>query len=356
MRICIITCYKQPDYVRAKTLRAAAAEIDGVDVVVVKNKSKGVKRYLEVMVDVLNVRLQQKPDVYLVTFRGYEILLPIRLLTIGKPLIYDEFIHPMEWLAFEHKKIKPNGFAMKMFTIFYRLLLKSVRLTLTDTESHADLSAQLTRLNRRKIVSLPVGTDEDTFTVTNDVSDGSGDMKVLYYGNMLPLHGLEYVIEAAIKLKNVAARFVLIGGDNNTVKLVDAAIEKGAKIDYKKWVNYEELPALVNQAGVCLAGPFGDTYQAGYVITGKAYQYLAMGRPIIVGRNRESGVFVDKKNALIVQQASSSALSEAVMWAVNHPMELKALGLAGRKLYEDKYSNKVLSGRLYDILNTANLL
>lgn len=356
MHLCIITCYKQPDYIRAKTLRSAAGTIEDVEVTVIKNKSNGLKRYLEVLVEVIKIRLRQRPDVYLVTFRGYEVLLPVRLLTAGRPLIYDEFIHPMEWLAFEHKKIKRDGIVMKAFSVFYWVLINTVQLVLTDTKSHADLSAKLTRVDRKKIASLPVGTDENTFFAAKATSKSNQELTVLYYGNMLPLHGLEYVIEAAVKLKRRPVRFILVGGNEKTKDMVDAAIEKGANIDYKKWVNYKELPIFMKQADVCLAGPFGNTYQAQYVITGKAYQYLAMARPIIIGENKESTVFTDRVNALVVPQADSSALASAIEWGVDHPNELKALGQEGRVLYEKKYRNDKLSKQLRSILLAANLL
>ena len=105
MKLAIITCYKHPDYVRAKTLRAAARSLDNVEVIVVKNTQRGVLRYPEVLWRVLWVRLRLRPDVYLVTFRGYEIFPFVRTLSIGKTMWYDEFINPIEWAMMEHKKL-----------------------------------------------------------------------------------------------------------------------------------------------------------------------------------------------------------------------------------------------------------
>lgn len=351
MKICIITCYGQPDYVRARTLRAAARSIDGVDVIVVKNTHKGILRYSEVFLRLLLVRFKLKPDVYLLTFRGYEMLLPVRLLTIGKPLIYDEFIHPVEWAIHEHGKLSMKSPLVGLFELFYKALVQSVQLILTDTVSHADLSAELTGIKRAKVEAIPVGADETVFTKgAKTPKSKNKNLTVFYYGNMLPLHGLQYVIQTAEKLRGEPVKFVLIGGDEATSVMVAESQDAGANIEYRKWVEFSELPRLMSEADVCLAGPFGDTYQSQYVITGKAYQYLAMGRPVIVGENKESSVFDNRKNALVVPQADANALAKELRWALGHAGELEKIGQAGQRLYDQKFSNDRLSQRLKSIL------
>ena len=57
----------------------------------------------------------------------------------------------------------------KVKTAFFQVgdtkieLLESTDLVLTDTDSHADLSAWLTGVSRDKYLMIPVGTDEATF-------------------------------------------------------------------------------------------------------------------------------------------------------------------------------------------------
>lgn len=354
MKLCVITCYKQPDYVRARSLRAAGRLIDDADVITVKNTHTGILRYLEVILRTIVVRIRLRPDVYLLTFRGYEMLLPVRIVTIGRPLIYDEFIHPIEWAIYEHKKLSPGNVVVKLFQFFYRILLSSVQLVITDTASHAELSAKLTRLSKKKIMPIAVGTDDLVFAEPAKLGTSGKEFTVFYYGNMLPLHGLEYVIEAAVKLKHEPVKFVLIGGSQTTADDVALAQAGGANIEYKKWVKFEQLPGLMNSADLCLAGPFGGTYQAQYVITGKAYQYLAMGRPTVVGSNKESHIFSDKHDALVVPQKDSRALAEAIRWAMEHRAELKKLGKAGRELYKQQFSTEELAVRLKEILATIS--
>ena len=70
-----------------------------------------------------------------------------------------------------------------------------------------------------------------------------------------------------------------------------------SNIEHSSWVPLEELPRLIINADLCLAGPFGNTLQANKVITGKAYQFLSLGKVSIIGKIHEE---VGLEMALIV--------------------------------------------------------
>jgi len=354
MKICIITCYKQPDYIRALTLRKSLAEIKGVEVIVVKNSHTGVKRYFEVMYDVLKTRLKEKPDMFILTFRGYELLMPMRLLTTGKPYVFDEFINLYEWVVYEHKKLKDGSLGAKLLHSWYRFWLKRTDAILTDTVSHADLSSDIMRLPRDNFYPLIVSTDETTFKRTTAKISPYADPKafqVFYYGNMLPLHGVDVAIDAAKRLsKQANIHFTIVGGKEALAEKVQAAVNDGAHITYKKWVQFEKLPQYMGAADVCLGGPFGDTFQAQYVITGKTYQLLQMGCTVVIGKSKESHIFTDKKDALIVKQGSGKSLADAITWAYEHKDKLPGIAKSGHELYQKELSNKVLTKQVKGLL------
>ena len=187
MKLAIITCYNQPDYVRAKTLRAAAETIDDVEVVVIKNMRTGLLRYFEVLYKLIKARLAENPDVYLLTFRGYEMLLPVRLISLGKRMIYDEFVNPIEWVVLEQRQVeakqKSNRLYAQLISLMsriivavvsswlfkqvYRSLVSSVDLILSDTDSHARVSEKILGMNEGKVEGVLVGTDEASVTATS---------------------------------------------------------------------------------------------------------------------------------------------------------------------------------------------
>ena len=346
MKLCIITCYKHPDYIRAKTLREAAATIPGVEVIIVKNTHRGILRYSEVLWRVLLVRLQRHPDAYLITFRGYEILPFARLLTVGRPLWYDEFINPIEWAMLEHKKL-PDW---RVFRLVYRWLVNLTQKVLADTESHADFSAQVTGVDRNKILAVPVASDDNSALKPVAVSD---EFRVFFYGTMLPLHGFSTILEAAKRLASYPITFHFVGGGETVRRAIEQSKKAGATIRYDAWLDYDELMEQAASASLCLGGPFGVTVQSQFVIGGKVYQFMQMGKPVVVGKNKESHIFTDKKDALIVDPANPQQLADTIIWAYDHQTKLADIGVAAQQLYEAKLSVAVVANRLRPLFATV---
>lgn len=345
-RIAVVTCYRHPDYVRAIALRNAVADI-GDEPVVVKNRSRGVRRYAEVAGDLWRMR-GDRPDAYLVTFRAFEILPVVLALAGRRPVVYDEFINPVEWFVEEHGKLRAGSLGAKALRAAFRGMMRRCAVVLADTDSHADHAAALMGLERERWAVVPVGTDEETFRPTSRVP--ATPFRVLYYGSMLPLHGLDVLLEAAVGLADRDDIVVdVVGGGDADREKVDAAVARGARVTYRSWVRYEELPALFASCGLAIGGPLGGTVQSRFVITGKTYQFLASGVPTLVGANLESGAFTDRVDALVVPQADPGAVAAAARWAADHPDELAAIGRAGRALYERRWSRP----RIADALRVA---
>jgi len=341
MKIAIVTCYDQNDYVRARTLRTAFAAAPSVETLIIRNENKGLKRYLEVPVKILKARFKDKPDAYVITFRGYEMLLYMVLTLVRKPIIFDEMVNFTEWMV-EHKMFKEGSLPYKLFRWWYGRLARHAHVILADTEAHATYSASLNKLAFDRYITVPVATEESVFYPKP--AQKTEPFTVFYYGHMLPLHGLQYVLDAAVMLKdNPDIQFHFVGGKDKVAVACEEAVKSGAHVMYEKWRQFEELPELARSAGLTLGGPFGNTLQSQYVVTGKTYQFLAVGAPVLVGKNQVNEGFVDKQNCLMVPQADAKALAEAITWAYEHPKELEQLGAAGRKFYEEHLSQQVVN-------------
>jgi len=357
MKIAVITCYHDPDYVRARTLRAALKLVPDVKTIVIKNRHTGLLRYPEVLWKVWRVKKTKKPDVYLITFRGYEILPFVLLLARKKPVIFDELIVPILHATNEgHSRsfgITVKHFLSRVSEPFYRQWLRRCSAVLADTDAHAELSAKTSHMNLSKYTALPVSADEKVFHPSSKAKSTTDSFQVFYYGNMLPLHGLSVVLEAAELLKdNPAITFSLVGGKQRTRQAVRAARKRGAQITYTHWLPFEDLATAMQQADVCLGGPFGNTQQAHHVITGKTYQFLACAAPVIVGDSEATAeYFVDKQNALIVPQGNATALAKAITWGYKNPEELAAIAAKGRALYEKQFSIQAISRTLQALVS-----
>jgi glycosyltransferase involved in cell wall biosynthesis len=359
MKIAVITCYDQNDYVRARTLRAAFGAMDGMETIVVRNTQKGVLRYPEVMWKILKLRFGVRPDAYVITFRGYEMLLFMRLTLMRKPIIFDELINMVEYYR-EHGKLRADTAPDNIARRLYHWMVRGCKVVLADTQAHADYSAGVSRVPLKQYRILPIAADESLFfpgAPAARPAPGEPDktFTVFYYGNgMTPLHGLQYVLDAAVLLKDYPQiRFSVAGGRGSVAGICAEAVTKGAHLSYEDWVDSDEIPNRARTASLCLGGPFGKTLQSQFVITGKATQFMACASPVIIGKNKVSGMFRDRENCLLVELADAQALADAVLWAYKHPAELQKIGRAGRKLYESDFSqavaDNVLSGIVTDL-------
>lgn len=364
MKVAIITCYKYPDYGRAVALRAGLKANPDLQTIVIKNKQSGLLRYPEVLYKTFSVHLRQRPDVYLLTFRGYEMLPAILLIALGKPVVLDELVNPMEVVS-EHRQLHKGtlvGTLMagwSMLGSVYGFLLRRCWRVIADTSVHAAYSAKLGNVPYERYRIIPVGADESIFRPTNSSAvshprSRPDKFTVLYYGSMMPLHGLDYVLAAAERLKDrKQIEFLLVGGGKGAAAQIADFQARGARVEYREWIEPKDLPEVIAQAGLCLGGPFGNTVQSRLVTTGKTYQFLASAAPVLIGETKEtlsSQLFIDKTNCLMVPQASAQAIATAITWAVTNPKELSHIGQAGNKLYEQQFSQLVISQKLASML------
>lgn len=359
MRIVIITCYFDPDYVRARSLRAALQTLPNVEVTVLKNTHHGLLRYPEVIWKLWRAQRRERPAAYLLTFRGQEIL-PFVLSIAGRtPVWFDEFIVPIAYATNEKHRRSPaiviKHFLARISLPLYNRWLRHCASILADTQSHAQLSARVSHQSVERYRAIPVGTDETLFYPALKPSKNN-TFQVFYYATMLPLHGIKYVLQAAELLgDDPDITFVISGGKQVVASLAEESIARGARIQYHDWIPFETLLTTIHQSAVCLGGPFGDTAQAQHVVTGKTYQFLAAEVPVVVGASpAASEYFTDKLNALVVPQADPEALASAIRWAKAHPERLALVASAGRKLYETEFSTPAIARRLRPLIDEVS--
>ncbi len=348
-KIAIITCYHQPDYVRAQVLRAALKAQPDVQLIVIKNKHTGMLRYPEVLWKLCQTKWRDKPDAFLLTFRGQEILPAVLLLAGRTPLWFDEFIVPAAYAKFEKHKKSPAIFVKhtlsRLGTPLYNLCLRRCASILADTAAHAELSAKFARVNLSRYLPVPVGADEAIFRVKPTAK--AEPFQVFYYSTgMQPLHGIPVVLEVAERLQNDPVQFVLVGGKAPMKQAVHVAQKNGARIRYESWLPIAELADTMRASQLSLGGPFGGTRQAQNVVTGKTYQSLACEVVTVVGAGAATNeYFIDRANCLKVPQQNADALTEAIRWAVSNQSELPDIAAKGRALFEKEFS-AVMIGRL----------
>ena len=348
LRVCLVQAYRAASYIRGATLRTGLASVDSVSLALAMNRSAGIGRYREAIRDLLRIRRELDPDIYILAFRGHEIAWLVRWLTRGRLFVFDAMMSPYAALAEERKFGLAGSLLARLWRPFERAALMQADAVLTDTESHSEYLQSQFGISRDKIILVPVGAVEPPVgprepAPSNDV------LRILFYGSFLPLHGIDVILDAAAMLRDLPVCFDFIGGDENDArKLASRMASTGrARYSHRAWVPFDELLRTeIPAAGLCLGGPFGNTPQSRRVVTGKTHQCLASGKATVVGRIDEELGFIDKGNCLLVEQGDPAALAEAIRWAHANRALLPAIGAAGRELHERRYCAHAIGARL----------
>ena len=347
IKVCYVLSYKSPNYVRTTTLVESLKLISDIRLFQVRNSNQGFLRYFQTLLKFLYVRTIKNPDVYIIGFRGHEIYWLLRIFALKKIFIFDEMMSPYDSYINERKICSKDSSLAKIFYIVEKSILKNTNYILTDTNLHADYFVSLFKIDKVKIKVIPVGTDERLFNLKSTKAENFGkQFTVFFYATFLPLHGVDVILDSAKILEEYPIRFIIVGGKGKKVEGLDLK-----NITHFEWLKYEDLPKYIKGADICLGGPFGGTNQARRVVTGKTYQFLAMGKPTIIGKIDEDFGFKEKRNCLLVRQRNVNDLTDAILWCFKNKKLLRAIGRNGSILFSNSFDYKSLSCKLSDLLN-----
>ena len=355
--LCYVLSYRAPQYIRTRTLLAALQECANLRVVTAINTRTGIWRYVETFFRILKVRRRERPDIYMLGFRGHEIFWPVKVLARGKPLILDALMSPYAAMKEENKKGLTGRWLAPLVFRLESNMLHHADAVLTDTRLHASFLAETFGLVANKVIDVPIGAvecasgDQEAFKQRHDEI-----FSVLFYGSFLALHGVDVILEAAARLKELPIRFDFVGGAAaNERDLRQRGKALGVtRFTYRRWVPFEKLLQVdIPSSDLCLGGPFGTTPQASRVVTGKSAQCMSLGKPTVVGEIDEQFGFLDRVNCLLVKRGDPVDLSKAIRWAYEHRDELAEMGRKGRDLYLRKLSIRVAGERLGRAIDIA---
>lgn len=198
----------------------------------------------------------------------------------GVPIVWDAFISLYDTVVDDRKLVGPRHPLAWLVFAWEWLACRAADLILLDTRAHADYFAASYRLGAGRVTAVPVGAEAQFFARSAGIG-GAEPLTVLFYGQFIPLHGIETIIRAARQTAGEAVRWVVIGRGQEAPR-IRALLEREpvANLEWIPWVDYRDLPARIAGADICL-GIFGDTAKASRVVPNKVFQVLAAGKPLI---------------------------------------------------------------------------
>ena len=169
--------------------------------------------------------------------------------------------------------------------------------------------------------------------------------RVLFVGKLIPLHGVETILEAARLAPELEVR-VIGSGQLNGAMDGPAAERRVDRVD-----RVRRPAARVLGRRLRARESSGRPTRRLRVIPNKAYHALACGAPLITADTPAARELLrDGENALLVPPGDPAALAEAMRRLAADPELGRALSRGGLAVYEEQASEEVLGARWRSLL------
>jgi glycosyltransferase involved in cell wall biosynthesis len=274
-----------------------------------------VKNYAFRILDVWRQITRKKVCQYDVIFLGFEPQFVIPFVGSkfkGKPVIMDFFISVYDTLVCDRRKFKDGSILAKYCHHIDDKTIKMANHVITDTMAHADYFIKEFKADPSIFETLYLEADESIYypRPQNKTSDFRDKFIVLYFGSILPLQGVDVVLDAIRHLKNNKEIFFQVIGpisDKYNKPIQD-------NVQYIDWLSQEKLAEYIANADLCLAGHFNKTIaKANRTIPGKAYIYEMMGKKIILGdSDANHELFKEDDRHAFVEMGDGGKLANAI--------------------------------------------
>ena len=291
----------------------------------------------------LFARRSPKADLVLVGYPGHLDLPAARRAARGRPVVFNPLVSLSDTLVGDRGRFGPRSLPARVLQRIDRRALRSPDLVVADTQAHADFLADLAGLPRERVAVCLVGAEERVF---RPGWSPQGPFTALFVGKLIPLHGLDTILQAARLVPDLRIRIVGSG------QLDHLLARRPPNVEWTPWVEYEQLAAEFRAAS-CALGIFGTSDKARRVIPNKAFQALACGAPLVTADTPAAReLLTDGETAVLVPPGDPQALADALRRLAAEPARTRQLAEAGEAVYRDRASEEVLGARWRGLLET----
>ena len=292
------------------------------------------------------LRRQPFSDVFIVGFNGQLDVLALRLLRRGARILFAPLVTISETLIDDRRVYSPGSLMGRAVRQIDRLSLRLADRILIDTEAHRHYLIGEHRVPPERVACWYLGADREVFRPIAP-RPRAQMLRVLFFGQFLPLHGIDTIFRAIATLaQDDAYEFTIIGTGPERARASEIALGSAARhVRFVDWVPYPELGRLAAEADVCL-GSFGTSRKAEMVIPNKVFQAAAVGRPVVTAETpalRE--VFRPGEDIVACRAGDSASLAGALRSLRSDDLRLRIASRAQR-LMSTRFSAAEQSARL----------
>ena len=207
-------------------------------------------------------------------------------------------------------------------------------------------------IDKDKIIVIPNGANTDIFKPINSLATkelqaqyniGKGDNIVIFVGNMMLWHGVEYLIKSAPSILKIFpnTKFLIVGNGPIKEELISMVEKMGisANFIFTGTVPYEQIPLFINMADLCVAPFIRARNERMGLSPIKIYEYLACGKPVVASDIKGIGDLLRNSNAgIAVTPEDPVELANAIIKLLKNEKLRKQMGKNGRKIVINNYN------------------
>lgn len=270
----------------------------------------------------------------------------------GKKLVFNPLLIIYNGFADEQGILNKKSMLGKLIKFAESLCYRLCDMVFADTLFQYNHLKKDFNIPEKKLRVLPIGAD-DTGYKYSPYKNSAKKVHVVYYGLYSPVHGVEYIVEAASMLKNDGnVRFSFVGKGNAFEKNFKRAKDLGlTNIDFYPDLTEENSLSMLQSSDIFL-GFLLQHPTVERVIPNKVYQGLALGRVVLTADSEVTrSVFTNRKDAYLCKPSDAKALASAIVWLKDNPELRASIAANGYNMFKNKFAPKVVGKQLINYIS-----
>ncbi len=290
-------------------------------------------------------RLSRSADVLIVHY-------PFPLGMVGARL----FARTVPFFVYYHSDIVRQKALARLFAPFDRWVLRNARGILVSNPAIIQ-SSPLLQLFKEKCTVVPFGIDEREFVQDaarekriTEIQNRYGKNFVLFVGRLIYYKGVEYLVEAAERLRNEPENFVLIGAGALQAQLQQriAELHLEQKITLLPLQDRQTVIDYCFACGLLVLPSIYRSEAFGIVLM----EAMAAGKPVISTDLGTGTSYINQHHitGFVVPPRDSAALAGALHEILRNPHLQKSFGIAARERVHNFFSRAAMVVHLMQII------
>lgn len=313
--------------------------------------AKRVARKYKIVGEIIKKRKDiERSDIIYVGYPGHFDVLPAWIVAkiFRKKLVFNPLLIFYTGFTEEQGILAKESFLAKAAKFGEGLVYRLCDLVIADTPYQQEFMERIFDVPSSKIKTVALGAD-DKFYPYSTYTNNAKKLTITYYGLYSPIHGVEYILEAANRLKNDHdIHFDMIGNRGQTF---DASLEKVAQLKLKNVSFYYDIPQTehipIAQKADIFFGFLAKHPSIDRVIPNKVYQGLSLNKVVMTADSPViRSVFSHKENIYMIPPADTEALVAAILELKNNPKLRKNIATNGYSLFIKNFSPKVVGKKI----------